>query len=87
MGDVLTKLKDTTAPKLTYGSGSKPIEFENWARKVRANLNSKHSMLVKWWGLVYSNARFAHDSYLSLSPLQRTSVQPATDSFDMVSLQ
>ena len=86
LGDALTRLKDTTVPKLAYGAGSKPIKFEHWVKKVRVNLNSRHNMLVKWWDLVYSNARLAYDSYLSLSPLQRTSLRPVADDFDAVSL-
>ena len=77
MGDVLTEVKPDVISKLVYGTGSRPIEFEDWMRKTRFNLAANHSLLVKWWDAVCANARRAYDSYLSLSPLQRSSVRPA----------
>ena len=83
LGDVLTKLKPDVIGKLAYGSGSKPIDFEDWMRMARFSLASKHSQLVRWWDAIGANARLAYDSYLSLSPLQRSTVRPTNvDQFD-----
>ena len=66
LGDVLIKLKSDTSTKLTYGSGSKPVDFENWVKKTRVRLNSRHSQRVRWRDAVYSTARAAYGSYLAL---------------------
>ena len=77
LGDVLMKLKGEDVPELKYTSGSnKPVEFENWVRKVRMNLDSRHSQLVSWWNAVYESARAAYARYLALSPLQRADIRP-----------
>ena len=71
------KLKGEDVPELKYSSGtSKPVDFENWVRKVRMNLDSRHSQLVSWWNAVYESARAAYALYLALSPLQRADIRP-----------
>ena len=86
--DVLTKRKSDAIGKLTYGAGSKPIEFEDWLRKTRFALVAKHNILVRWWGAVCANARHACDSYITLPPLQRSTVRPANvNEFDGVPQQ
>ena len=43
-------------PILTYGgTPSKPVDFENWATLTRLNLESRHSQLSAWWGVMYRN--------------------------------
>ena len=83
VGDVITKLKPDVIGKFAYGSGSKPIDFEDWMRMTRFSLAAKHSQLVRWWDAICANARLAYESYLSLSPLQRSTVRPTNvDEFD-----
>ena len=55
-----------------YVVGSKPVEFGNWIKPTRVRLGSERSQLGSWFDVVYYNAKVAYDSYLALSPLQRS---------------
>ena len=82
------KLKGSVIKKLTYGAGSQPIEFEDWLRITRISLGAKHSLLVRWWDATCASARDAYDRYLSLSPLQRSSIRPTgINQYDEASMQ
>ena len=48
---------------------------------VRMQLNSRHSAIGRWWDVTSGNARNAYNVYLSLSPLQQSSVRPVMDGF------
>ena len=84
LGDVLVKFKDGDMIKLEYTSGSKPVDFETWVKKVRMQLESRHSQIVSWWDVAYCNALATYERYLALSPLQRSAVRPEMRNYTVV---
>ena len=87
LGEVLTKFKTTDIDDLSYVSASKPVDFEHWVNIVRVTLESNHSTLVSWWGVMYANARHAYEQHLQLSPLQRSEIHPGLSGFNPVHMQ
>ena len=45
------------------------------------SLESRHSLLVGWWGRMYASAMHAHASYLQFSPLHRSDIRPQSSDF------
>ena len=70
------KMKPDDIDPLKYTSGSKAVDFEQCATVTRLLFESRHSMIVQWWGITYATARHAYNRYLQLSPLHRAEARP-----------
>ena len=77
-------MKSEDLGKLSYSSSTKPVDFEKWATLMRLNLESRHSQLSAWWGIMYGRARLAYEDYLQLPPLARSDIRPSMGGFNAV---
>ena len=48
LGDVLATIKSDDVDNLVYSTGSKPVDFEQWATMARPNLESRRSHISAW---------------------------------------